>query len=214
MSLSSIVKIIDAASIIENISWQLSIWHVLFSQMPTKERAQETPQVIFYTDVSEVMRSTLGRKHWIVPTSGGQIRHYLTAYANLSQKYRVLESEAQGIQIVIDAIQEGFPARSFDKVRDFIGISRSALTDIVHISPRTLARRATLKTDESERLFRVANVFQRAVEVLGSRERAHRWFMSPQKALGEKTPLSFCQTEPGSREVEDLLGRLEHGVFS
>jgi putative toxin-antitoxin system antitoxin component (TIGR02293 family) len=40
------------------------------------------------------------------------------------------------------------------------------------------------------------------------------WLKSPQKALGGKTPLEYSDTEPGAREVEDLLGRLEHGVFS
>ena len=36
----------------------------------------------------------------------------------------------------------------------------------------------------------------------------------PVKALGMKTPLQYAATESGAREVENLLGRLEHGVFS
>jgi uncharacterized protein (DUF2384 family) len=39
-------------------------------------------------------------------------------------------------------------------------------------------------------------------------------FEKIQKGLGGKTPLEYADTEPGAREVEDLLGRLEHGVFS
>ena len=34
------------------------------------------------------------------------------------------------------------------------------------------------------------------------------------RALGGATPLDFAKTEPGAREVENVLGRLEHGVFS
>jgi uncharacterized protein (DUF2384 family) len=33
-------------------------------------------------------------------------------------------------------------------------------------------------------------------------------------ALGWRTPIDFAQTEPGAREVENLIGRIEHGVFS
>jgi uncharacterized protein (DUF2384 family) len=34
------------------------------------------------------------------------------------------------------------------------------------------------------------------------------------RALGGRSPLDFAQTEPGAREVENVIGRLEHGVFS
>jgi len=34
------------------------------------------------------------------------------------------------------------------------------------------------------------------------------------KALEGKTPLAYARTELGAREVEDLIGRLEHGVVS
>ena len=48
----------------------------------------------------------------------------------------------------------------------------------------------------------------------GDQERARAWFKEPKKALGMKTPLQYADTEPGAREVENLLGRLEYGVFS
>jgi hypothetical protein len=40
------------------------------------------------------------------------------------------------------------------------------------------------------------------------------WFTSPKIPLDGKTPLECADTEIGAKEVEDLLGRLEHGVFS
>ena len=71
-----------------------------------------------------------------------------------------------------------------------------------------------LQTDESERLFRIAELYDRAIEVLGDQERAEAWLKEPKKALGMKTPLQYADTESGAREVENLLGRLEYGVFS
>ena len=61
---------------------------------------------------------------------------------------------------------------------------------------------------------RISNLYDRAIEVLGDQERAEAWLKKPNKALGMKTPLQYADTESGAREVENLLGRLEYGVFS
>jgi uncharacterized protein (DUF2384 family) len=37
---------------------------------------------------------------------------------------------------------------------------------------------------------------------------------SPQIGLGGAVPLAYAETELGAREVEDLLGRIEYGVYS
>ena len=41
-----------------------------------------------------------------------------------------------------------------------------------------------------------------------------RWLTSPKKALDNEQPIQYARTELGAREVENLLGRLEYGVFS
>ena len=48
----------------------------------------------------------------------------------------------------------------------------------------------------------------------GDNAAALRWLTAPRKALEGKTPLAYARTELGAREVEDLIGRLEHGVIS
>jgi putative toxin-antitoxin system antitoxin component (TIGR02293 family) len=58
-----------------------------------------------------------------------------------------------------------------------------------------------------------ADVIARAIEVLGSKERALAWLRSPVPGLGDKRPLDVIDTAEGRREVEDILGRIEHGVF-
>ena len=89
---------------------------------------------------------------------------------------------------------------------------------LIQIPPRTLTRRRSggrLQPDESDRLLRAARLFQLTVELFESNiDAARAWFSSPKKALGGKTPLEFARTEVGAREVENLIGRLEHGVYS
>jgi putative toxin-antitoxin system antitoxin component (TIGR02293 family) len=54
----------------------------------------------------------------------------------------------------------------------------------------------------------------KAVEVLESVEGARRWLNAPQVGLGGAVPLEYAESELGAREVEDLLGRIEYGVYS
>ncbi len=85
---------------------------------------------------------------------------------------------------------------------------------VIRIPSRTIARRKVFKADESERILRVARVFHRTLEVMEDLERARNWFKNPKRALGEKTPFEYCDTDLGVNEVLNLLGRIEHGVFS
>jgi putative toxin-antitoxin system antitoxin component (TIGR02293 family) len=118
---------------------------------------------------------------------------------------------------LIQNIKKGLPISAFEKIQKELDISADALASTVNIASRTLARRkkeGRFQPDESERVLRIASLFDRALQVLHNQNRVKLWFKSPQKGLGGKTPLEYADTEPGAREVEDLLGRLEHGVFS
>lgn len=58
-------------------------------------------------------------------------------------------------------------------------------------------------------------VFEKAVELFeGDVEAARRWLNTPNKALADTSPAKKAETESGAREVEHLIGRLEHGEFS
>ena len=63
--------------------------------------------------------------------------------------------------------------------------------------------------------MRASRVFERAVDLFeGDAPAATRWLRTPQAGLGGRKPLELASTDVGAREVEDLIGRLEHGVFS
>ncbi|MGV3772845.1 MAG: antitoxin Xre/MbcA/ParS toxin-binding domain-containing protein, partial [Verrucomicrobiales bacterium] len=71
-----------------------------------------------------------------------------------------------------------------------------------------------LDREESDRVVRFARLFGLAVQVMESTEAARAWLNSPQYGLGGATPLDYAETEWGAREVEELLGRIEYGVYS
>jgi len=118
---------------------------------------------------------------------------------------------------VIEAVAEGLDISAFERVAAALGVTEKHLAELLRIKPSTQARRqrsGKLSRDESERLYRIAFLVERAVQVLGSLEVAQRWLDTRKRALGGATPLVLAKTEPGAREVEDLLGRIEYGIPS
>jgi putative toxin-antitoxin system antitoxin component (TIGR02293 family) len=59
----------------------------------------------------------------------------------------------------------------------------------------------------------LAKVQTRAEAVLG-KEHFESWLQTPKRTLGNKIPLELAKTKQGSEQVLNLLGRIEHGVFS
>jgi putative toxin-antitoxin system antitoxin component (TIGR02293 family) len=52
------------------------------------------------------------------------------------------------------------------------------------------------------------------VRLFESPEVAARWLRRPNRALGGERPLDLLTSDAGARVVEQVLGRIEHGVYS
>jgi putative toxin-antitoxin system antitoxin component (TIGR02293 family) len=115
-------------------------------------------------------------------------------------------------------VEEGLPVRDLVAFGRHAGFTNDELANLIHIPPRTYARRVAtksrLKVPEGERAVRLMRLYALAKKVFVTDENTRGWFHGRIRALGGKTPLEFARTEPGAREVEDLIGRIEHGVFS
>ena len=130
----------------------------------------------------------------------------------------LLGMKALGTDALLKKVQDGFSFNVFVHLTKNIFLPPHELAYVVQIPPRTLDRRrerGRLEPAESDRILRVSRVFAAAIELFeGDAIAARRWLLQKQKALGEKRPLDLLRTELGAREVEALIGRLEHGVFS
>jgi putative toxin-antitoxin system antitoxin component (TIGR02293 family) len=123
-----------------------------------------------------------------------------------------------GTPRLVERVEEGFSFGELERLRQNMGISMDEMAELVQIRPRTLDRRkkeGRLHPEESDRLLRATRVFGRAIALFeGDVEGALGWLSTPKRALGGAVPLEMARTEIGAREVEGLIGRLEHGVFS
>ena len=118
---------------------------------------------------------------------------------------------------VVESIRKGLPIRELDTLQRILGIPIERLAPKLGISKATLHRRKAegrLAQEESDRVVRYARLMGKAVEVFEGEESARRWLDSPQVGLGGAVPLDYAETEAGAREVDDLLGRIEYGVYA
>jgi putative toxin-antitoxin system antitoxin component (TIGR02293 family) len=115
-------------------------------------------------------------------------------------------------------IRAGLPAASALAFKKALGLTNEQLASVLGVSPRTVARldpaKSHLDPVSGDRLVRSARLYAIASEVLEDASAAAEWLKSSQRALGGAVPLELAQTDVGSRAVEALLGRMEHGVFT
>ncbi len=119
---------------------------------------------------------------------------------------------------LINQVQNGLSFKALVSLKTMSGMTASEIASMIGIPARTLARRRAagkLAPDESERLLRIATVFEKAVCLFeGDVPAALTWLRAPKKALSQQSPWTYARSELGAREVLDLIGRLEYGVFT
>jgi len=118
---------------------------------------------------------------------------------------------------LIETVLSGLPFSELMALRELLGLPLEQLAGNLGISRATLHRRkhaGRLEQGESDRVVRYARLMGKAAEVFGGLDEARQWLGFPQFGLGNATPLDYARTEIGAREVENLLGRIDHGVYS
>lgn len=125
------------------------------------------------------------------------------AYTNNSCTKQLLE----GIQRIVFA----------QVAKEIAMIPEKELAQISGLSQRTISRMSDdqlLPQQSAEVIISIMRTYQRAVEVFESEDTAHKWLKTPLNVLGNQTPLQAVSNRFGAELVLDLLGRIEHGVYS
>ncbi len=129
----------------------------------------------------------------------------------------VLHASTFTIDELREQIRQGLPFSALEALMVKFDLGREEVSEALHLPSRTLTRRKAerlLRPDESDRLVRLASIAARATEVLGNEEKASRWLQVANRSLGGQVPLELLDTSIGTRQVEEVLGRIEHGVYS
>lgn len=112
------------------------------------------------------------------------------------------------------SVKTGIPS-ALVRSLDTSGLTRDDIRQI--IPDRTLDRRIAdgenLKIEEADGIARLLRVVAMARRVFEDDTLADEWLRSVNPALDGLIPIQMARTDLGGREVEAVLGRIEHGVF-
>ena len=108
---------------------------------------------------------------------------------------------------------KGLPFSSLTSFERKSGLDHRTIRDLVGVSNRF--KNPVLPLAGSERLHQLSRLTSLATRLFdGDLGAAINWLTSPAKSFSNDTPLARAKTYVGVQQVEDLIGRLEHGVFS
>ncbi|HWX15027.1 MAG TPA: antitoxin Xre/MbcA/ParS toxin-binding domain-containing protein [Chthoniobacterales bacterium] len=114
-------------------------------------------------------------------------------------------------------IHAGLSFRAVQNLQKALDVPMEKVASVLGMSRATLHRRkiqGKIDKEESEKLVRYQRLLKKAEGVFGDAKAAREWLTNNQAGLGNAVPLEFAKTEIGAREVENLLGRIEYGVYS
>src|SRR5207245_11399439 len=118
---------------------------------------------------------------------------------------------------LIRQIQKGLRFSELETLQNSIDMPFEQLAAKLSISRSTLQRRKAagrLSPDESDKVMRLSRLLEHATNVFGDINKARTWLKFPQRGLGGAVPLDYAEPEVGAREVDNLLGRIDYGVYS
>lgn len=92
------------------------------------------------------------------------------------------------------------------------------LVTLTGLSERTIQRRKQspaepLSSEQGARAFRVAQILEQAIRVMGTPELAEAWMLKPAIGLDNRRPIDLLDNSIGTQLVGELLTRLEYGVY-
>ncbi len=138
--------------------------------------------------------------------------------ANVLGGKKVLGRSVKSFAELAELIRKGLPAGSLLVLGEKLDLKNAALSHTLGIPQRTLTRRLSrhsrLTAAESDRTVRLARVYATAVEMIGNGDKAAQWLQTPNRALAGAIPINQLDTDLGTKEVEDVLGRIAYGVYS
>ncbi len=112
---------------------------------------------------------------------------------------------------------DGITKSDFIAVAAMTGLNLTEFSSYLPVSKRTIEKvkeEELLNPQVSDRVLQIATLYQQGIEIFGSPSTFKEWMNSPLIALGSKKPIDYMDNGTGIAIIHDLLGRIEHGVYS
>lgn len=117
---------------------------------------------------------------------------------------------------LIGIARKGIQTKYIEQIQNFTSLSDKEIGSILPISQRQLFRYPAdhnLNKEITSHLIQIIELFQKGFNLFGH-EKFKIWIRTSNKVLNENKPIDIMDTSIGIEMIEDILGRIEHGVYS
>jgi len=117
---------------------------------------------------------------------------------------------------LIGIARKGIQTKYINKIQKFTSLSDQELSSILPISQRQLFRypaEHNLNKEITSHLIQIIELFQKGYNLFG-KEKFKIWIRTSNKVLNKNKPIDIMDTSIGIEMIEDVIGRIEHGVYS
>ncbi len=163
-------------------------------------------------DISQLVRRTSDGKNPDRPLS------LRVQVVRIGCQDEISEATVRSWPFIYKRISQGFHPESVVLLGQAVHKSKTEIRNLLRIPASTFKRRlhvGHLTEDESNRVYRYANLVTETTDMMqGDHTKAMLWLNSPKEILDNQTPLERAMSEVGARDVEELIGRTRHGIFS
>lgn len=117
---------------------------------------------------------------------------------------------------LVDLARTGIETKYLREIQEMSSLTDKELSDILPISQRQLSRYAAdhkLNKEITSHLIQLVDLFQKGFQLFGQ-HKFKQWIRTKNKVLNNNTPVELMDTSIGIEMIEDVIGRIEHGVYS
>lgn len=125
-------------------------------------------------------------------------------------------TELQDLDL-ISLSKSGLATKEVSALAERLELPVKEMVRLLTLSQRTFHRRnpdERLDQVASERLLLLAQLADHGYDVFDDQGKFNRWLRRPLRILGDQRPLDILDTSQGIRLIDNLLGRIEYGVYS
>jgi putative toxin-antitoxin system antitoxin component (TIGR02293 family) len=117
----------------------------------------------------------------------------------------------------IKIVKEGIPKKALELLKDKARLDYNQLARVLDVSRQTLTNKKAngkFNQEVSNKILALADIYSYGYDVFQDTERFNRWIFSENSALGGRVPFEILTTYYGRLSVNNIIGRIEHGVYS
>ena len=142
--------------------------------------------------------------------------HYKRVVGILGEKN--IKSEIESPFDYIHVASGGLSASIIKNFSSFFNLNREVTAALFDVSSPTIYRWTKtgkiLDRNFAVKIFEMTDLFLYGSGIFESKENFSKWLNLPNTALGGMEPIELLGIPGGISKVKDIIGRIEHGVYS